>query len=283
MVFVIGFMISFSVLVFASSLVGSVLAGLVLSIHLMYDRPLKQAYDHLSWQTVKVVVAALVASNAVNAVSYFQPQDMFTPFIYSLEGSAVAFFQSFTHPILTILLIVAYLIAYPVLVVLTYLRLHSLDAEAELNYVGSYVVIILASAPFFHFLPVEVTGYYLEGVKPLLYEFHPIIHDGITSFDPLTKALPSLHTGISVLALCYSLKYTEKYKWYATLTTGTIILSTFYLGVHWITDAVLGAVMAVLSFYLVDSGIIGSSRVPENWKNRIRQLSEEVQIKITKI
>ncbi len=274
-------MFSFEVLLFAVGLVVAVLLSLGFSIHINYDRTLNQVYEHLSWKTVKVVMGALVASNLVNAVSYFQPRDMFTHAIYSWEGSLVAVFQSFTHPILDFLFILIYLVVYPVLIILTYLVLHSNEGRSEVKYVGSYIILVISSAPFFHFLPVEVTGYFLGNVRPILYEFHPVIHQGITAFDPLTKALPSLHTGISVLAFIYSYKYTEKYKMFAGIATFLIILSTFYLGVHWIIDALLGALMALSSFVIVDYGYIDSSIVPSSIEDRLEAAADELSFKVT--
>jgi hypothetical protein len=96
-----------------------------------------------------------------------------------------------------------------------------------MKYVGSYILIVVLSAPFFYFLPVEVAVYYLESVKPILHEFHPLIYTGITSFHLLRKALPSLHTGIFGLAFLYSFKYTKSYSWYVGVTAFTIIIPPF--------------------------------------------------------
>ncbi|MEF8880522.1 MAG: phosphatase PAP2 family protein, partial [Candidatus Nanohaloarchaea archaeon] len=114
------------------------------------------------------------------------------------------------------------------------------------------------------------------------YEFHPYINQGITTFDPLTKALPSLHTGISFLAFAYSAKYTETFRYYAGLLTGLIIFSTFYLGVHWITDAILGALLAFTSFYIFDSGLIGTWMVPDRFVELLEDFSDEIQFRFKK-
>lgn len=57
-----------------------------------------------------------------------------------------------------------------------------------------------------------------------------------------------------------------------------IILSTFYLGIHWITDAVLGAAVALTSFYLVDKGYLDSSLIPEGLKSFVKKKLDSLEI-----
>ncbi|PSH00097.1 MAG: hypothetical protein BRC28_01145 [Nanohaloarchaea archaeon SW_4_43_9] len=271
-------MYSENVLLFAGGLVGTILVSLVLSFFVALKEPLSELRKHFSFKNLKVIGYALIASNIVNIFSFFQPMPMFTPVIHWIEGSSVVAFQYFTHPLLTVFFIFTYLVVYPVLMVLTYFKLHSLDNGSEMKYVGSYMLLIIVSAPFFYLLPVEVTGYYLPGVEPLLYEFHPIIYQGITTIDPLTKALPSLHTGMSVLAAIYAFKYTKNYRWPILGATLAVIVSTFYLGVHWFSDALLGAIMAFMTFYLVDRGIVTSKRVPDRVVDKVREFVENTPV-----
>lgn len=250
-------------LLFTGGLFRTIVISFIASLLLVFKEPLNEIYNHLHLRTVKAIGSALAVSQLVAFISNLQGPTLYTSLVYALEGSAVALFQSFTHPVLTTFLIFAYMVAYPVLTLLTYFKLHSFENGSELKFAGSYVLLTAMAAPFFYFIPVEVTGYYLEGVKPLLYEFHPIFYQWFTSFDPLTKALPSLHAGISMLSVFYAWKYAKLYRFVAGFVTLTIIFSTFYLGIHWITDAVIGTIMAFAAFYLVDTGRITSDILPD--------------------
>jgi membrane-associated phospholipid phosphatase len=270
-------MLSYGVLIFTTALIGVVVASLILSLHLSLGEPLSQVYRHFRFKTIEITVIVLIATNIVNLAAYFQSSQLFTQFIHSLEGSSVVLLQNFTHPLATAFFVFSYLVIYPVIIILTYFKLHSIAEEIGIKYTTSYILLLLFSAPIFYIFPVEVTGYYLEEMQPLLYSYHPYIQEGLTSFDPLTKALPSLHTGITVLAALYSYNYTENYRWPVLFFGSSVILSTFYLGVHWITDAVIGALLAALSYYLVDREFVTHNHFPQtiiDWRmkflNRIR-------------
>jgi len=254
--------------VFTAITVSLVTLTMFIGLHLLLERPLTYIYHNLGLKTLKIVLAALIVSKMANGVSFFQYSEMFTDLVYGFEGLLVGVFQSFTHPMLTLAFIGVYLVLYPVLIILTYFKLHTLENNADMKYAGSYILLTAISTPFFFLFPVEVSGYYAEAIEPLLYNFHPMIKNGITSFDPLTKAMPSLHTGLSVLAFLYANKYTDGYAHFSLIATVLVIISTFYLGVHWISDAVVGAILATVSFKLVDSGYIKSDFLPEKLKTK---------------
>jgi len=70
--------------------------------------------------------------------------------------------------------------------------------------------------------------------------------------DPfLDNDFPSLHAALSILALMVVVFRTNlyRYKVFAVLSTAAILFSTVYLGIHWITDLVAGAVLALVSYY----------------------------------
>jgi len=270
-------MLSYGVLIFTTALILAIVASLILSLHLSLGEPLRQVYNHFRFKTIEITVIVLIATNIVNLAAYLQPSQLSTSLVHGLEGSTVVLLQNFTHPLATAFFVFSYLVIYPVIIILTYFKLHSAAEEASIKYTTSYVLLLLFSAPIFYIFPVEVTGYYLEEMQPLLYSYHPYIYEGLTSFDPLTKALPSLHTGITVLAASYSYKYTKNYRWAVLFFGSSVIFSTFYLGVHWITDALIGALLATLSYYLVEKEFVTHNRFPQpvlNWQvkllNRIR-------------
>lgn len=273
-------MVATNLVLFWSFIVIATTLLMIVGLHFALDKSFSFVYRNFWEKTVKVLIAALVTSHLANIASYLQQQEMSTGSIHGFEGELVGFFQAFTSPALTSFFVVVYLVLYPTLLILTYFKLHSLENGSEMKYAGSYVTITAVSAPLFYFFPVEVTGYYLDSISPLLYEFHPAIKDGITSVDPLTKAMPSLHASYSVLAFLYARKYTGNYTKFALIAASLIILSTFYLGVHWMSDAVVGSVIAYGCYWTVDRGHLTSARVPDRIRDAAYDFLDDVKTQV---
>ncbi|MCK5738751.1 phosphatase PAP2 family protein, partial [bacterium] len=73
-----------------------------------------------------------------------------------------------------------------------------------------------------------------------------------------TDCMPSMHTCLSLLCLFYVLKYRHFFKWRKTAVTfwitgiTALIISTVYLRYHWVIDVILGALLAMVVFYLTE-------------------------------
>lgn len=195
----------------------------------------------ISLRDARYFAPPLIASGIASKASELSPFPIRTTAIYGFEGDLVASFQSVTHPVLTQLSILAYLFLYPALLLLTYIGLKRVGGGRHIDYAITYTAVVVVSTPFFFFVPVGVTGYTLPGVEPLLYESSGIIGAFVTNIDTLQKALPSLHTGLSVTASLHAPRGYERVSWAAT---ALIVLSTLYLGIHWVSDIVVGAGLA---------------------------------------
>lgn len=217
-------------------------------------------FIYIDW---KYIGLAWVTTFGVNTLAEYHVSHVYTDVIYAIEGSSVAVFQSVTARPLTILFFAAYLIGLPFVTIFTYFKLKHHDPEQAHRYALGYATLVVLAAPFFVFFPVKVTGYSLVSVRPLLYDVNPIVMAGTFATDTLVKSFPSLHTGLSTLAAIYAWKTERAYAWLITFLAGIIVLSTFYLGIHWITDAVAGAVLVVVA-YVISQRLplsIGLSRV----------------------
>jgi membrane-associated phospholipid phosphatase len=124
-------------------------------------------------------------------------------------------------------------------------------------------MLVLLALPYFLLFPVAVTSDYLAhsidggpAMEALMYDLHPVITEGITSTDTLVKSFPSLHTGLSVLAAVYARNSTKNYARLVGTLAATIMFSTFYLGVHWLSDAAFALVLVGIAYYL-------SQRIPD--------------------
>ena len=203
------------------------------------------------WRDALYISPALIASGVAGTASELSPYPAATgtAAIHALEGETVALFQQVVHPALTQFFVAVYLLVYPALLLGTYLVLKRQNRERSLDYVFTYTAVVVVSTPFFYFVPVGVTGYYLDSVAPLLYTY-----EGVGSFmnavDTLNKAFPSLHAGLAMSATLYAPKGYERLSWGVT---GLILVSTLYLGIHWLTDLALGVALAYGCFRLTPS------------------------------
>jgi membrane-associated phospholipid phosphatase len=192
-------------------------------------------------QDIRIALLPLLASIAAFLVARASPYPDRTSLIYGLEGDTVSLFQAVVHPLLTYLSISTYVFVYPLFLVVAYLVLKWEGEGRHVRYAITYTVVVLVSMPIFFFWPVSVTGYYLETVDPLLYEREGIIGSSVTTIDTLRKALPSLHAAHAAIASLYAPSGLKLVSW---TITALIVLSTLYLGIHWLTDLVVGVVLA---------------------------------------
>jgi membrane-associated phospholipid phosphatase len=201
----------------------------------------------------KYLGVAWTVTVVINNLAKYHVEETFTDTVYAMEGATVAVFQSVTTDWLTLLLSAVYLVGFPFVVLFTYFKLKAHEPEEARRYAIAYVCLVLISAPFFLLLPVRVSGYVLPQVEPLLYESHAVIQSGAGATDTLMKAFPSLHTGLSVLAALYARKTDRRYAWTASLLAVTIVASTFYLGIHWLSDAAIAVVLVLVAYWVSQS------------------------------
>jgi len=220
-------------------------------------RPVPVLRDFLrsDWKYIGV---AWMVTFCVNELAHrFHAETTFTSAIYRFEGPAVATFQSITALVpewvafgLTVFFTVAYLVAFPFIVLFTYFKLKAHDEGEAHRYALAYVALVLFAVPFFLLFPVRIPGLYLLEVRPLMLDLSPVIAAGVTATDTLVKAFPSLHTGLSVLAALYARNVGGKYARTIGVLAFIIVLSTLYLGIHWLTDAVFAVLLVVPAYYL---------------------------------
>jgi membrane-associated phospholipid phosphatase len=87
-------------------------------------------------------------------------------------------------------------------------------------------------------------------VEPLLYTSWPEAKMLTTRVNTNTNVFPSLHSSLAATVLLLAYRSREHYPaWLllAAVFSGSIVVSTMYLGIHWGIDVVAGAVLAVIS------------------------------------
>jgi membrane-associated phospholipid phosphatase len=107
----------------------------------------------------------------------------------------------------------------------------------------------LIALPFFLFLPVPERWAFPGAKATLLSDLlNTRLIEAVRPISGLDNCFPSTHVSLTVLIIL--LAYWCSVWWrHSVLCLGvTIILSTFFLGIHWIPDMIMGAACAGLSF-----------------------------------
>lgn len=122
------------------------------------------------------------------------------------------------------------------------------DYAALKNHVISYWVNYLVALPFYFMFPVNEAWAGNQGIRFLIPEVFPAFEQVIRPHSGLDNCFPSLHTS---LALTYALvAWRQGYRRLGTVLSvgaGLVMLSTLYLGVHWVLDMLAGTVLAVVA------------------------------------
>lgn len=180
----------------------------------------------------------------------------FAQALYNVEGDAVAGFQGFSSAPLDAILLGAYLYGYPFMIYFAPLfYLVHRDARALRLAALSFAVLYALTLPFYLLAPVsnpwQVAGepwYQGRAVAFRLGELWPDIVPSYWTFTTANNEMPSLHAAISAMAAMVA--WRSGYKRFAALAGSFAVLipfASFYLGVHWLLDAVVGEAFAVVA------------------------------------
>ncbi|PTD93566.1 inositol phosphorylceramide synthase [archaeon SCG-AAA382B04] len=175
-----------------------------------------------------------------------------TSIIYSIEGSMVKFAQSFVEPILTGYFFSFYVFVYMFIIIFSLIFYIYSDSLKEVKATTlAFLLNYLIALPFFLFSPVYETWHVINGVSPLIFSVSPIASDFIIGVNGINNCFPSLHTSLAItIATIASFSDKTKWKIFAWFSAISIILSTLYLGIHWISDIIAGIGLGIFSAYI---------------------------------
>lgn len=175
-----------------------------------------------------------------------------TGHIHAIEGQFVAQLQSLATPTLTVYFSNIYIFGYTFLLVfplLAYLLAEDSRPlyDTVIAYILNYSIGLVCYVAFIAYGP---RNFIPELVDPLLYTSWPESQLLTSEVNRNTNVFPSLHTSMSVTVGLLAYRFRAVYpRWLpvAWLLAGSVVISTMYLGIHWLTDVVVGCLLAALS------------------------------------
>lgn len=207
------------------------------------------------WRHVAVLGAVLVVNTFAREysqqISWLIDWNV-TALIHGLEGSTVAWIQSFAIPPLTALLGAVYVYGYAFLIVFPlvgyFLLRDSRHFERTASaYAVNYALGVVLYTLFVSYGPRNVMP---DLVSPLLFSQYPEARLLTVEINANTNVFPSLHTSLATTVAILSWQTRDRLpRWppIAIPLALAVLLSTMYLGIHWLTDLVAGVGVAVLS------------------------------------
>lgn len=175
-----------------------------------------------------------------------------TDTLYTIEGQFVAWIQSIATVELTWAFSLVYVFGYAFMLVFPIIAYSFLDdlrmfRVATIAYAMNYLGGLVCYSLFISYGP---RNYMPGDVQSLIYIVWPEIEALTTSVNTNTNVFPSLHASLALtvaLLAWYSRDEYPRWLYVAGPLAMAVVFSTMYLGLHWATDGVAGAVLAVLS------------------------------------
>ncbi|ELZ46171.1 phosphoesterase PA-phosphatase-like protein [Halorubrum coriense DSM 10284] len=171
--------------------------------------------------------------------------------LYALEGGFVAGLQRLTPEATLEFFTVSYMIGFAFLLVAAPVT-YFLSAEGGRRYLKellvaymlNYAVGTVCYTLFISYGPRN----HLETVSGLMYRVYPQTQDLTAAVASNTNVFPSLHTSLSVAVLVVAWRSRRTHpRWtpVAAAVATAVVFSTMYLGIHWLTDVVVGVALGV--------------------------------------
>jgi membrane-associated phospholipid phosphatase len=186
---------------------------------------------------------------------------------YALEGEFVASLQGMFPQEASLYFAFVYVFGYVVLLVfpmIAYLFLDSLHSlkVTLIAYAANYGLGVLFYTMFIAYGPRNVMP---SVVSQPMYETFPEVMLLTSAINTNVNVFPSLHTSLAVTAMILALMTRRSFpRWTPiALVIGTsVVVSTMYLGIHWLTDVVAGIALGALSVYIGEYVVNRADRVP---------------------
>lgn len=170
--------------------------------------------------------------------------------IYNVEGTFVAWLQSFATTELTAFFSFMYVYGYVFILVFPIVAYLALDdqqplREACLAYSFNYAIGLFMYVVFIAYGPRNLMP---ELVESLMYTSWPESQLLTSQVNTNTNVFPSLHASLSITVALLAYRTRRAYPGWLYLSSALaicIVIATMYLGIHWGVDIVAGGLLAV--------------------------------------
>ncbi|MCK4364923.1 MAG: inositol phosphorylceramide synthase [Thermoplasmatales archaeon] len=176
----------------------------------------------------------------------------FTNEIKGIEGDIVYQFSQNWIPALVYFFVIMYTAVYPFTLWFSpFYFLQTDNKKAMKTFAYGLLLIYVIALPFYLFMPItNVYTYY--NINSALETVIPSVESFFYSTTTQNNCLPSLHTAMTILvAYSVSLTGNKKLTYFAYFTMISVIISVIYLSIHWITDVIAGALLAVGAIFIL--------------------------------
>ncbi|NHN43118.1 inositol phosphorylceramide synthase [Halorubellus sp. JP-L1] len=169
--------------------------------------------------------------------------------IYAIEGELVATVQSYAMPALTSYFSAVYVYGYVFLLTFPLVAYAFTDRNHPLRvllvaYTVNYLVGLVMYVAFVAYGP---RNYMPELVDSLLYVHWPDVQLLTSRVNRNTNVFPSLHASLSATVAFAAYRFRADYPAWTPIAAwlaASISVATVYLGIHWMTDVVVGVALA---------------------------------------
>ncbi|WP_299235222.1 phosphatase PAP2 family protein [Natronomonas sp.] len=177
-----------------------------------------------------------------------------TGLFYAIEGDLAAGVQAAIPDVAALYFAFVYMFGYAVVVfgpLALYLFAESLRhlKTVLVAYTINYAVAVVAYTLVIARGPRIAS----ESTQGVIQEFFPYFTLLTGQVNSPTNVFPSLHTSLSVTVLVVAVLTRREFpRWLAitAVLTGSIVVATVYLGIHWLVDIAAGICLAVASVWL---------------------------------
>jgi len=200
-----------------------------------------------------VVFFQLLEVNVIDALTTKWVGVDFAPAIQSIEGNVVYWFSQHWTPALVYFFVFMYIAVYPFTLWFSPLYFLLADEKKSMKTLAYGLLLIYVIAlPFYLFVPVT-NVYKFYGMGSALNAVIPSVEQFFYSVTTQNNCLPSLHVAMTILvAWSVHLTGNKKFTYFAYFCMASVILSVIYLAIHWITDVIFGALLAIVVIFILN-------------------------------